>query len=325
MHSFTAEGIGLMYSQAHVTAKVDGLTISIATSSIALCKSMAYVIGVTEKEVPGSIGAPRHVMGSLIMDGSWKSSRPRLRSSEQSFERPKRVSDFSQIKLDPVTRQTQFTFQGCTNANYESTGAVMGHCSSMQLGNILMNLMFCDILSDHSRLSYADNMNIKAPSIGQLLNLYEKILKRSRLFNLTWKLSDTHIAMSTSRPDEEFECLGFSIGKNGIQIPKRRKDQYIDGIPRTRKEIIRLIGRVNFFSLFSPSFSEVLKDIRSELTLMKARKFTMTPRLEAALKACIALYVNSPGVWFLSEADYATKPFILFCDASHDQRGIGSL
>ena len=99
---------------------------------------------------------------------------------EQSFERPKRVSDFSQIKLDPVTRQTQFTFQGCTNANYESTGAVMGHCSSMQLGNILMNLMFCDILSDHSRLSYADNMNVKAPSISQLLNLYEKILKRSR-------------------------------------------------------------------------------------------------------------------------------------------------
>ena len=81
MHNFTAEGIGLMYSQAHVTAKVDGLTISIATSSIALCKSMAYVIGVTEKEVPGSIGVPRHVMGSLIMDGSWKSSRPRLRSS----------------------------------------------------------------------------------------------------------------------------------------------------------------------------------------------------------------------------------------------------
>ena len=54
---------------------------SIFPSSIALCKSMAYVIGVTEKEVPGSIGVPRHVMGSLIMDGSWKSSRPRLRSS----------------------------------------------------------------------------------------------------------------------------------------------------------------------------------------------------------------------------------------------------
>ena len=33
-------------------------------SSISLCKSMAYVIGVTEKEVPGSIGVPRHVTGS---------------------------------------------------------------------------------------------------------------------------------------------------------------------------------------------------------------------------------------------------------------------
>ena len=228
---------------------------------------------------------------------------------------------FSQIKLDPVTRQTQFTFQGCTNTNYESTGAVMGHCSSMQLGNILMQLMFCDILTDHTRLSYADNMNVKSPSIGQLLSLYERILERSRLFNLTWKLSDTHIAMSTSRSDEEFECLGFTIGKNGIQIPKRRKDQYIDGIPRTRKEIVRLIGRVNFFSGFSMAFADILKDIRYELALMKARKFTMTPRLEAALKACIALYVNSPGVWFLSEEDYATKPFILFVDASQKSWG----
>ena len=70
IRSFTAEGIGLMYSQAHVTAKWDGLTIPIFTSSILLCKSMAYVIGVTEKEVPGSIGVPRHVMGSWIMDGN---------------------------------------------------------------------------------------------------------------------------------------------------------------------------------------------------------------------------------------------------------------
>ena len=93
IRGFTAEGIGLMYSQAHVTAKWDGLTIPIFTSSILLCKSMAYVIGVTEKEVPGSIGVPRHVMGSWIMDGNRERLSPTAALGEiGSPERPKRVS-----------------------------------------------------------------------------------------------------------------------------------------------------------------------------------------------------------------------------------------
>ena len=90
IHDFTAEGIGLMYSQAHVTAEWDGLTISISTSSISLCKSMAHVIEVTKKGASGSMGvsARYHLVletGTALALG--------CAQFESHFERPKRVSE----------------------------------------------------------------------------------------------------------------------------------------------------------------------------------------------------------------------------------------
>ena len=222
---------------------------------------------------------------------------------------------FSQVKLDPQTRAA-LTFQGASEYNYEPTGSCMGHSSSMQLCTLLMSLMFCDILNTENGLTYADNLNIKAPTTDQLLSIYEKILERSRMFNLTWKLSDTHIGMSTSGADDELEILGFSVGQDMIKIPERKKQQYTEGIPKTRKEIVRFIGRVNFFQCFSTTFSEILKDVRTELALMKSRKFVMTPKLEAALRCLTSLYLNNPGLFYISSDDYANRPFILFCDAS---------
>ena len=222
---------------------------------------------------------------------------------------------FSQVKLDPETRSA-LTFQGASEYNYEPTGSCMGHSSSMQLCTLLMSLMFCDILNSDNGLTYADNMNVKAETTDELLVIYEKILERSRLFNLTWKLSDTHIGMATSGAEDELEILGFSVGQDMIKIPERKKQQYTEGIPKTRKEIVRFIGRVNFFQCFSTTFSEILKDVRTEMALMKSRKFVMTPKLEAALRCLTSLFLNSPGLFYISPSDYATRPFILFCDAS---------
>ena len=69
-----------------------------------------------------------------------------------------------------------------------------------------------------SSFPFSDNVNMKHSTIDQQLDDLERILERSRLFNVTWKLGDTIIGVSKegrAGSGQKMDVLGFSVGRQG--------------------------------------------------------------------------------------------------------------
>ena len=92
--------------------------------------------------------------------------------------------------------------------------------------------------STYKRLNHhpTDNCNMKHESIDQQLDDLERILQRSRIYNVTWKLADLVVGVAKDGK-QKISILGFSVSQNHISIPEKRKKDYATDIPRTRKDI----------------------------------------------------------------------------------------
>ena len=89
IHDFTAEGIGLMYSQAHVTVKRMDLAICFRRPFLD-ARAWPRVIEVTKKGASGSMGVSS--LYHLVLETGTALALG-CAQFENHFERPKRVSD----------------------------------------------------------------------------------------------------------------------------------------------------------------------------------------------------------------------------------------
>ena len=93
-------------------------------------------------------------------------------------------------------------------------------------------------------------------------------------------------------------------------------------MPRTRKHVVRLISALQYYSLFSSVFSELMARIREELKT-NTTKFVMTKTLERHLYALIHLVKHNNGLALLTPKQWEELKLVLFTDAS--SRSIGSV
>ena len=232
---------------------------------------------------------------------------------------------FPQVKVDKKTSEELFSFVGPERGEqYSLTSCAMGHKSSMALCSQILGLIFFDIMKKVHGINYADNVAMTLPSIDELIDTFEAMLIRAVEFNVVIKPSEVSIGIATdSKTEGPIEILGFEIANSKIHIPTRRKMDYCnDELPTTKKALDKLIGRLSFFSAFSPQFAEVMKHYRDEMKPLKAlKKFEMTPKLRKIVKYMMELFVQSPGIHLLSEENWNKLPLVLFTDASKSAYG----
>ena len=126
------------------------------------------------------------------------------------------------------------------------------------------------------------------------------------------------------RPDKCFfaaqsvEYLGFQIDARGCR-PTDKYKQRINNIPRpkTRKQLHRFVGMVNYLHRFIPELQHKMKPFYQLLNAKKHTKFNWSTECDELFLHLKRIISHSN---ILSHPDF-TKPFEVYCDASID--GIG--
>ena len=222
-------------------------------------------------------------------------------------------SFFSQIHLARKSR-VGFLGTGCQEV-MQFKRAVQGQSSSLGGCSTIATTVFKDV----SDIVYVDNLCDSKDDLNKLLANFKEIHRRASVLNLCFKVTDNAILFTTG--DGEFQLLGYSIHEGRLRIPKKKKEILAE-MPRTRKHVVRLISALQYYSLFSSVFSELMARIREELKT-NTTKFVMTKTLERHLYALIHLVKHNNGLALLTPKQWEELKLVLFTDAS--SRSIGSV
>ena len=115
----------------------------------------------------------------------------------------------------------------------------------------------------------------------------------------------------------EVKFMGHLNTKDGLK-PDPEKIKAVQQMPRptSKKELLGLLGFVNYLSKFLPKLSEVVQPL-SEMTTKEA-KFTWSQQHETAIKEVRELVVKHPVLKYYD----VQEPVVMQCDAS--RHGLGA-
>ena len=115
----------------------------------------------------------------------------------------------------------------------------------------------------------------------------------------------------------EVKFMGHLNTKDGLK-PDLEKIKAVQQMPRptSKKELLGLLGFVNYLSKFLPKLSEVVQPL-SEMTTKEA-KFTRSQQHETAIKEVRELVVKHPVLKYYD----VQEPVVMQCDAS--RHGLGA-
>jgi len=139
----------------------------------------------------------------------------------------------------------------------------------------------------------------------------KRLLERARKVNLRLNSSK----MCLRQPEVKF--MGHIISKEGLK-PDPDKVKAVENMPKptSKKELLSLLGFVNYLAKFLPKLSEVTQPLR-DLTAKEA-KFMWAPQHDAAFNKVKKLVTEHPVLKFYD----VKKPVTIQCDAS--ERGLGA-
>ena len=119
------------------------------------------------------------------------------------------------------------------------------------------------------------------------------------------------------RLDGPFEALGYTVEGGKLKVPRKKVAEFrVCELPKNRKGVETLIGKLNFFNIFSPCFGTAMAELRKEMKLQSTGKFNLSNRMKDLLNYLLSILTNSNGLHLLDEKQYAEAPFMLFCDSS---------
>ena len=133
---------------------------------------------------------------------------------------------FYQVRLDVQSAEQFMSFCGPGDGTtYMLKSLSMGGKICMSALALILSLIYSDILLPIlTSILFADNLVKFEQTIDELLESFEKILARSRLFNVCLKPSDVIFGISISEDEKApIELLGLEIYQAKIHVPRRRK------------------------------------------------------------------------------------------------------
>ena len=159
---------------------------------------------------------------------------------------------------------------------------------------------------------YLDDLIIYADNWPQHVQRLTNLLKRLQEANLTVNLTKSEFAKAT------LNYLGFEVGRGQIKpLEAKIKAVHEFAVPRTRKQLRRFLGMINFYRNFCPNLSEILAPLTS-LTSPNA-VFSWSDQCQAAFEKAKSILGSAPVL----QIPRFDRPFKLRTDAS--QLGAGAL
>ena len=138
-----------------------------------------------------------------------------------------------------------------------------------------------------------------------------KLLERARAVNM--KLNNKKIKLK----ETEVKFMGHVISKDGLK-PDPQKTKAVGEMPKPtcKKEVLSLLGFVNYLAKFMPKLSEIAQSLRA-LTRARAR-FVWSKQHDKAFEEIKQLPAKTPILKYYNVEEEVT----LQCDAS--ERGLGA-
>lgn len=215
--------------------------------------------------------------------------------------------DFSdaylQVELD-VESQPKTAFSVSGKGYFAYARMPFGLCNSgATLCRLVDSVIGCD-LEPHVFV-YLDDIIVATNTFEQHFQMLDILQQRLRAAGLTISSEKSRFCM------RRLNYLGYIIDENGVS-PDREKISCIDDypVPKTVKDVRRLIGLAGWYRRFIPNFSTITAPL-TEIT-KKGRKFEWNESADKAMAEIKKILVSAP---ILSNPDYE-KPFVIQTDAS---------
>ncbi|XP_040361689.1 uncharacterized protein LOC112203363 [Rosa chinensis] len=161
---------------------------------------------------------------------------------------------------------------------------------------------------------YIDDVVVKSKKSGDHFTDLRKVFERMQLHKL--KMNPAKCIFGVQAGD----FLGFIVHQRGIEVPEDKANAVINASPpRTKKELQRLLGRINFLRRFISNSSGKIHPFSPLLKLQGQNEFVWEPKHQEAFDK-IKAYLASPPVLVPPRAGFPLKLYVSAAEAS-----IGSL
>lgn len=152
---------------------------------------------------------------------------------------------------------------------------------------------------------YLDDVVVVTQTFEQHLAVLDEVFKRLRDARLTVSIEKCQFC----RP--EMKYLGYVIDRNGLHVdPDKVKAMLQLPVPKTVKEVRRIVGTFSWYRRFIPEFASTISPITA--LLKKSRKFVWTQECEESFQKIKECLISAP---VLNCPDYSL-PFEVQTDAS---------
>jgi hypothetical protein len=219
------------------------------------------------------------------------------------------IKSFNQILLDDSSRYlTAFT---TLDGEYEWTRVPFGlRNSPSYLNYVMKEIVFRGLGAGVE--CFFDDILIAGETPEILLSRFTEVMQRAKDYNLHFNLDKCKFGYST------VSYLGHMLTADGIYMSEDRK-LAIDGMtsPKTKKELQRFLGVINYFHKFIPDYATLSAPLSAMTGATKV--FEWSPELEEYFQKLKLAVKNSNYLYFI---DY-NLPVVLRVDAS--QYGVGGI
>lgn len=222
--------------------------------------------------------------------------------------------DFSdaylQVELDEQSQEkTAFSISG--KGYFAYCRMPFGLCNSgATLCRLVDSVIGCDL--EPNVFIYLDDIIVATDTFEEHIKMLATIADRLTKAGLTISPEKSRFCM------KRLSYLGYIIDENGIQPDPMKIDSVCNyPVPKTVKDVRRLVGLAGWYRRFIPNFSTITAPL-SELT-KKGRKFEWTKEADEAMATIKKILISAP---VLANPDYSKK-FIIQTDAS--DIGMGGL
>lgn len=153
---------------------------------------------------------------------------------------------------------------------------------------------------------YLDDIIIVSNSLEEHIRLIEIVADRLQKAGLTINLQKSKFCQKKIR------YLGYVLSEEGLSMDVSKIQPVLDyPVPKTVKDVRRLLGLAGFYQKFLPNYSEITTPI-TNLLKKGAKKFVWTREADVALEKLKTALVSAP---ILANADF-NLPFIIETDSS---------
>ncbi|MGL5709110.1 MAG: reverse transcriptase domain-containing protein [Aeromonas sp.] len=159
---------------------------------------------------------------------------------------------------------------------------------------------------------YLDDILIFSSSLEEHIDHVKQVIERLVKGNISINFEKSLFAKT------EVKYLGQLINSEGIRADINRVNiELINKIPKTKKQLMSLIGYINWFRNYIPNLSSIISNITGKLKTSSAIEWT-----DRDTQTIQDIFNSIKANILLNFPDYK-KPFELYCDAC--ENGLGAM